>query len=126
MDWLSQNWLWVALAVAAAFYFFRGGLGGHAAGHGGMIGMGHGGHDDAPEAPSAAGSAEAVVDPISGEAVRTGQALTSVYQGKIYYFGSRENRDRFEAAPQQHAHKVSGQPLAAAPEQRPRRRHGCC
>ena len=33
MDWLTQNWVWVALAIGAGFYFLRGGLGGHAGAH---------------------------------------------------------------------------------------------
>jgi hypothetical protein len=37
-------------------------------------------------------------DAVSGEAVRTAQALSSVYQEKIYHFASKEDRERFEAA----------------------------
>jgi len=133
MDWLSQNWLWVAIGIGVAWYFLRGNLGGHGAGHGGLMGMGHGGHagggdgghaDRLASAP-AANAPEAAVDAVSGEAVRTAQAVTSLYQGKIYYFGSKENRDRFETAPQEYAQKVAGHPIAAAAEQRPRRRGGC-
>lgn len=142
MSWLSQNWIWVVLAAGAAFYFFRGGFGGHGGGHGlgGLLGgLGHGGHGghagggghgdhgEQPERPAAAEAPEAAVDPVGGEAVRTAQALTSVYQGRIYYFASRENRDRFEAAPQEYAHKAAGYPMRAAeaPRERPRRGGGC-
>lgn len=140
MNWLSQNWVWVVLAIGAAFYFLRGGLGGHAGGHGGGLGglfggMGHGGHGgggghgdhgEQPDLPAASDAPEAAVDPVGGEAVRTAQALTSVYQGKIYYFASKENRDRFEAAPQEYAHKAAGHPVhsAESPRERPRGR-GC-
>jgi len=128
MGWLTQNWLWVALAIGVGFYFLRGGLSGHAGGHGGLLG--HGGHGGQPQsrAPSAPANApEAAIDPVGGEAVRTGEALTSVYQGKIYYFATKDNRDRFEAAPQEHAQKAAGHPVrsAEAPYERPRRRGGC-
>lgn len=144
MNWLSQNWVWVVLAIGAAFYFFRGGLGGHAGGHGrglgGLLGgMGHGGHGghagggghgdrgEQPDRPAAANAPEAAVDPVGGEALRTAHALTSVYQGKIYYFASKENRDRFEAAPQEYARKAEGYPVrsAEASHDRPRRGRGC-
>jgi hypothetical protein len=36
MSWLTQNWIWVALAIGVGFYLFRGGLRGHAGGHGGQ------------------------------------------------------------------------------------------
>jgi len=135
MDWLSQNWLWVAIGIGVAWYFLRGNLGGHGAGHGSLMGMGHGGGGHAghgePAAPPpdaanapAANAPEAAVDPVSGEAVRTAQAVTSLYQEKIYYFASKENRDRFESAPQDYAHKVAGQPVGGQ-ERRPRRRRGC-
>jgi YHS domain-containing protein len=137
MSWLAQNWVWVVLGVAIAWFAFRGRLG-HAGGHSGLLGgMGHGGHAShgaahgdhggQPDTRSAASAPEAAVDPVSGEAVRTAQALTSVYQGKIYYFASKENRDRFEAAPQEYAHKAAGHalPPAEAASERPRRRRGC-
>jgi YHS domain-containing protein len=134
MNWLLQNWIWVALAIGAAL-FFSGAMRGHAghgAGLGGLAGgMGHGGHDIGHGAdrgdPPAAGGPQAAVDPVGGAAVRTSGALTSVYQGRIYYFSSRENRDRFEAAPQEYAHNAVGYPMRSAESDsdRPRRRGGC-
>ena len=120
MDWLSQNWVWVAIAVGFAFYFFRGRFGAY--GSGLPQGMGHGGH-----AAGAANAPEAAVDPVGGGAVSTAQAPTSLYQGKIYYFASKENRDRFEAAPQEFAQKAAGHSVhsAEAPRERPRRHRGC-
>ena len=155
MNWLAQNWVWVLIGVAVAWFLLRGGghsrghgggfggllggSGGHGGGLGGLLGgLGghgggfgghgdHGGHDERPQSPPAANVPEAAIDPVSGEAVRTAQALTSVYQGKIYYFASKENRDRFEAAPQEHAHMAAGHPVrpAEAANERPRRRRGC-
>jgi YHS domain-containing protein len=146
MNWLAQNWVWVVLGVGIAWFVLRGGHGGllgglghggHGGfggplgglghgGHGGLAG-GHGGYDDQPEARAGASAPEAAIDPVGGEAVRTAQALTTVYQGKIYYFASKENRDRFEAAPQEYAHKAAGHPVRApeAVDERPRRRGGC-
>ena len=139
MDWLSQNWIWVLVGLGLVFYFFRGGmhgLGGHGAGHGGLIGMGHDAHgagsaepdrSQQPDARAAANAPEAAIDPVTGAAVRTAQALTSMYQGKIYFFAAKENRDRFEAAPQEYAPKATGYSMQAPAqnEYRPRRRGGC-
>ena len=45
MDWLTQNWVWLALALGVGSYLLRGGLGGRAGAHGGVLGgTGHGGH----------------------------------------------------------------------------------
>ena len=135
MNWLSQNWLWVVLGIGVAYYLFVGRFGGHGAGHGGLIGMGHGGHagggdgghGDRPDSRAAANAPEAAVDPVGGEAVRTAQALTSLHQGKIYYFATKENRDRFEAAPQEYAQKAAGHPVvpAGVADHRTHRRRGC-
>jgi len=48
-------------------------------------------------------------------------------EGRIYYFSSKENRDRFEAAPREYARNAAGYPVrpADAQEDRPRRRGGC-
>ena len=137
MSWLAQNWVWVVIGVAIAWFALRGGLGrlgGHAGGHGGgtLGGMGHGGHGaghgghggETAERPPA-NAPEAALDPVSGEAVRTAHAVTSMHEGKIYYFASKENRERFEAAPQEYAHKAAGHPIRSAAVERPRRRGGC-
>ena len=137
MSWLTQNWVWVVVAIAIAWFFFRGrlggalgGLGGHGGGFGGH-GSGHGGgqgsHDEQPGSARPANAPEATIDAVSGEAVVTAQALSTVYQGKIYYFASKENRERFEAAPQDYAPKAAGQPVRSAEPayERPRRRGGC-
>ena len=141
MNWLAQNWVWVLIGIAIAWFMFRGGhahghggLGGRSGGHGGLGGLGHGGHGGGrgdhggqPDTRPEESAPEAAVDPVGGEAVRTAQAVTTVYQGKIYYFASKANRERFEAAPQEYAHKAAGHPVrpAEAANERPRRRGGC-
>lgn len=147
MSWLAQNWVWVVVGVAIAWFALRGRLGGlgghgrgaHSGGHGGGLlgGLGHGGHGGANVGPGhggdgvqrdslpAASAPEAAVDPVGGEAVRTAQALTSVYQGKVYFFASKENRDRFEAAPLEYAHKATGYAVRAPEVANERRRGGC-
>ena len=137
MSWLAQNWVWVVIGVAIAWFALRGGLGrlgGHAGGHGGgtLGGMGHGGHGGGhgghggeTDERLPASAPEAAVDPVSGEAVRTAHAVMSIHEGKIYYFASKENRERFEAAPHEYAHKAAGHPIRPAAAERPRRRGGC-
>ena len=122
MDWLSRNWVWVALAIGVWFYFFRSRPGGHSGGHGGVPeDMGHGGHpggdaghSDQTGSHVTTNAPDAAIDPVSGEAVRTDQALTSIFQGNVYYFSSSESRDRFEAAPQEYARKAVGHPVRPA------------
>ena len=68
------------------------------------------------------------IDPVTRKDVSTAGALTSLYGGRIYYFETPENRQLFEASPQQYAREEFGHPLAPAPtesEPRPRRRGGC-
>ena len=121
-----MSWL-----CTVAQLLFRGGLGGHghAGGLGGLGGHGggHGSHDEQPGSARPANAPDAAIDAVSGEAVVTAQALSTVYQGKIYYFASKENRERFEAAPQDYARKAAGQPVrpVETPYERPRRRGGC-
>jgi len=43
---------------------------------------------------------ETDVDPVCRKSVRTDQGKSSVYDGMVYYFCSRECRERFEDAPQ--------------------------
>lgn len=144
MTWLLLRGLGRAPAYAAERGMSGAGNRGavlNSMGHGGgflgglLGGMGHGGHEGHADANDAgrppenrpATVPEAAIDPVSGEAVATARALTSVYQGSIYYFASKETRDRFEAAPQEYAQKASGHAVAS-PEpgyQPPRRRRGC-
>jgi YHS domain-containing protein len=136
MQYLTQNWTWVLIAAAALVFFFlrRGRRSGSSDSGLGGLGKGddghyqHHDHEDAvrPEAPSLH-PPEAVIDPVNGSAVRTAGACTSVYLGKAYYFASKENRDRFEAAPQDYAAKVQGVEVEDHENaDRPHRRHHGC
>jgi len=133
METLSQNWPWIVLALGAvAFFYFRGshgpfGLGGH--GHGGHSygGLGYGGHGHGSSDQAPARRSSEAVDPVTGVPVRAAEALTSVYGDRTYYFASKENRERFEASPQEYAGRVT----AATSDHRAdsshgRHRGGCC
>lgn len=151
MQDISQSWIWIVIAVAIlAFFFLRrgrrshGGFGDGGHGHGGVGRLGHGsfgglghgghghhGHDDRDDEdrtrPASTQPIEAAIDPVSGSAIATAGAITSVYQGKAYYFASKENRDRFEATPQDYAAKVQGIPVGGSDRaERPHRRHHGC
>lgn len=143
MNWLAQNWIWILLGLAVLVvlvvlgrgrFHGRGGLshhgsgGAHYGGGGysaatGPQGSGHGDqHSQHPEQPGLA------IDPVTRQDVSTAAALTSIYQGRIYYFTSAESRQRFEASPAQYAREGLGHSLgpAQSTEPPPRRRRGGC
>jgi YHS domain-containing protein len=95
MDWLSQNWIWIALAAGAFFFMTR--MGGHGMG-GSMRHSYGGGRDTAP--PDGGTDLRAVFDPVSRRSVTGGEGISSVYRNQAYYFETRENRDAFEATPE--------------------------
>lgn len=73
---------------------------------------------------------QTAVDPVSRRAVAlAGTPISVAYQGRAYYFESRENRDAFESSPDKYiaGSSVAGQPIGSesAPANRPRRRGGC-
>ncbi len=126
MDWLTGNWIWLFVAVAALWFFMRrGGL--HGRGMGGHHGRSHGderhglGGAAQPTPGGAPAAAGAALDPVSGNPVRTDGALTAAFEGRAYYFESEDTRRRFEVEPQKYA--AAAAPLA--PADRPRRRRGC-
>lgn len=136
----NLNWTWILIAVAILAFFFlhrgRGGFGhggGHGfggfggSGHGHHGGHGHAGHDRDQSNRSASTPPEAAIDPVSGAAIPTAGAITSVYQGRAYYFASKENRDRFEAVPEDYVGKMLGAPVGDSEStERPHHRHGGC
>ena len=123
MDWLSQNWIWIALAAGAFYFMTR--MGGH--GMGGSLRHSYrGGRDTAP--PDVGTGPRMAFDPVSKRAVTGGAAISSVYHNQAYYFETRENRDAFEAAPDKYlaAMALAGHAIDDyRDDDRPRRRHGC-
>lgn len=95
MEALIYFVLWAGLI----YLMMRVGCGAHITGHDhGQHGRSRQGSGSAPEdirwVPP-----ERDTDPVCGKTVRPDQAKPSVYDGKVYYFCSRECRERFEAAP---------------------------
>ena len=132
MGWLSQNWVWIGLAVGAFFLMSRmGGCGmGRAGGH--RRGLQES-DDRRPETRMDTGT---TFDPVSRHAVTAGMAAaSSVYRGRAFYFENRDNRDRFERDPEKYLEGAEnpGQPVEREHEYagdeyagERRHRHGCC
>ena len=119
MEWLTQNWIYLLL-LAGVIVFMR--FGGMGCGFGGR-------HAHPAHGPKRQGAEDTPIesppptDPVSRHAVDPTTAVATMYQGRAYYFESRENRDRFEAAPQTYAGPASGEP-----SEQGHRHHGggCC
>lgn len=94
MDVLIYFVIWAALI----FLMMRFGCGAHVMGHGyktsDRAGNSGGRTDELQWTPP-----ESDTDPVCGKTVRTDRAKPSVHDGMVYYFCSRECRERFEAAP---------------------------
>ena len=130
MNWLAQNWVWIAIGVGFLFLMTRmGGMGGCGMGHSSSSRHSHeGGNDTAP--PAAGNRPGNLFDPVSGHTfVPAATPLSAVYRGRAYYFETRENRDAFEANSEQYAAAAPGAGQAIGAEdayhERPRRRGGC-
>lgn len=52
------------------------------------------------------------IDPVCGKSVRTEDGKSSVFDGAVYYFCSRDCRELFEAAPRQYVGPSIGGPQA--------------
>lgn len=109
MAWLEQNWVFILLVIGVIFMMRRCGIG-----CGSVVGRHR--HSGDSEGVSQS-ETESNIDPVDGQAVDPQTAVTSVYHGRIYYFATRENRDRFEASPERFAAKSQGKPGHG---------HGCC
>ena len=102
MQWLQQNWAFLALGVGVLYLFMRRGGGmGCGMGGGGHDGLSHGHGSAGPSGSGLGRSTAQAIDPVSGRHVDPSTAVSTVYRGAPVYFESRENRDRFEALPEQ-------------------------
>lgn len=115
MNWLTQNWVWIVVAIGLIWMMRRGGMPGCGMGHANH-GGGSSGHESNTPPPEKAGKSS---DPVSGKEVDIQHAITSYYGGRVYYFESPETRQRFEASPEKYASP------AASSAQRAHRHHGC-
>lgn len=119
MQWLTQNWLWIVLIIGIFMFMHRAGI---------RRGVAHGHSHDSdvhalrqPEIADRHDDANVLPkDPVSGEAVNTETALNTMYQGRVYYFASRENRGAFEASPARYGARVGERD-----EEHRHHRHGC-
>lgn len=118
MEWLSQNWTYLLVLVGVLLFMRFGGMG---CGFGGQ--RGHAGHRNGTRGDAdAPAEATSTTDPVSQRPVDPRSAVATLYRGRAYYFESRENRDRFEAAPEQFA----GPPAADDGGTHRDGGHGCC
>ncbi|MBI1220936.1 MAG: YHS domain-containing protein [Rhodobacteraceae bacterium] len=118
MSWLSQNWLWIALAVGVIFFMTR--RGGFGMGRSMRYNQGPG--QDAPASRSLLGG----VDPVSKHSVAPGtSSISSVYRDRAYYFETRENRDAFEAEPEKYLTGTAAAGQLISGDRQGHRRHGC-
>src|SRR3546814_17602080 len=94
-----QALLYFAIWAVVLFLMMRFGCGSHAMGlgHGHQIGR-HGDSEHDAAQPHWV-PPETDTDPVCGKTVRTETARPSIHEGRVFYFCSRECRERFEAAP---------------------------
>ena len=94
--------VYFAFWAVVIFLMLRFGCGAHV--------LGHGKAKPGVRDEKGRGNAEALrwippekdVDPVCGKSVGTDWAKSSVHDGSVYYFCSRECRELFEAAPEQY------------------------
>lgn len=118
MTWLTQNWTYLLLLAGVILFMRFAGMGG--CGLGGRRahaehGAGHQRGGDTSAEPAQ------TTDPVSRRTVDPKTAVATFYQGRAYHFESRENRDRFEAAPDQFAAGSGADQKSAG-----HRHEGCC
>lgn len=88
------------------FIMMRFGCGAHVMGHGKS-----GATRDKPSGSAADvrwTAPETDTDPVCGITVQTRNSKSAVYEGHVYYFCSRECRERFEAAPDSYLAETKG------------------
>lgn len=125
MNWLGQNWIWVAVLAVGVMFLMR--RRGHRHGFGHTMGHHHGHADgDGGSGPYQGTDQGAGRDPVSGREVSgTGAMISAVFRGRAYYFENAENRAAFEANPEQYVHMSNGQAIPDGGQGHHHRRHGC-
>ena len=97
-----ETLLWFAIWGGLFFLMMRFGCGAHVMGHG----HGQHGSKDASTSGDHDGMSwvapKTDIDPVCRKTVTTDTAKSAVYAGRVYYFCSTEDRDRFEAAPERY------------------------
>lgn len=93
-----ENIFFFLIWAIAIFLIMRVGCGSHVAGHDHAGSGSHGRNAGSPDLRWI--PPEKDVDPVCGKTISTAAAKSAVYDGHVYYFCSRECRERFEAAPQ--------------------------
>lgn len=88
-----ENLIYFGVWAAVIFFMMRFGCGAHI-----MGGHSHGSRRNESE-PLRWEAPEKDKDPVCGKIIRTGTAKSSVHNGSVFYFCSRECREIFEAAP---------------------------
>ena len=92
--------IYFVLWAAFLYLMMRVGCGAHIMGHG-QEQHGRGGRGSETKSGTLRWvPPERDTDPVCGKTVRPDQAKPSVHDGRVYYFCSRECRERFEAAPE--------------------------
>lgn len=94
MEFLIYFLVWAGLI----FLMMRFGCGAHVMGHGQKT-SDRAGNEDGVTDSLRWEPPDSDTDPVCGKTVRTDRAKSSVHDGMVYYFCSRECRERFEAAP---------------------------
>jgi len=88
--------LWFVIWAGLIFLMMRFGCGAHVMGHRTDSKAGH----DEDTASARWIPPKTDTDPVCRKTVRTADAKPSVFDGKVFYFCSRECREIFEAAPE--------------------------
>lgn len=96
-----DNILYFLLWAGLFFVMMRFGCGAHIMGHGHH--HGETGSDDLGDGNLRWVPPDQAVDPVCGMTVQTAGAKSAVYGGHVYYFCSRDFREKFEAAPASYA-----------------------
>ena len=124
MEWLAQNWIWIVFGIGVLLLMTRA----RGCGMGRSSGR-HGDGESRDAVPPAIGNRPGnLFDPVSRRSFSAGGIpISSVYQGRAYYFENRENRDAFEADPQKFlaGNDSLGEPVGTEHDHAQRRRHGC-